>query len=218
LEGLAMPNVDWKLDAVELVTCNCDFSCPCQFNAPPTYGDCRAAAAYRIDKGHFGDTSLDGVKFVGLWAWPGAIHEGNGEAQLIMDENASAEQFEAVQALFHGEETEPGATIFNVFSNVIVTYHEPQRKPIRFEADIEARTGHFEVPGVIKANSEPIKNPITGDPHRAIVTLPHGFEYDQAEYASSNVSTDDSVIPLQWQNSHAHFAHLVWTPAGPVHA
>lgn len=213
-----MAGVDWRFRGVELVTCNCDFSCPCQFNALPTHGDCRAAAAYRIDEGHFGETSLDGVAFVGLWAWPGAIHEGRGEAQLIVDERASPEQRKAVEALFNGEETEPGATIFNVFTNVIDTYHEPLYRKVEFEADVEARTGRFSVPGLIEGDSEPIKNPVTGEPHRVRVTLPHGFEYHEAEYASSRVETAESTIALNWADAHAHFAHLVWTPSGPVHA
>jgi hypothetical protein len=213
-----MVNIDWRFEGIELVTCNCDFSCPCQFNALPTHGDCRAAAAYRIDKGHFGDTSLDGVKFVGLWAWPGAIHDGRGEAQLIIDAGASEAQAEAVRALFHGEETEPGATIFNVFTNVIDTYHPPLRRPIEFEADMDGRTGRFAVLGVIEAQGEPIKNPVTGEPHRARVTLPHGFEYHEAEYASGRAKTGESAIALDYTNSHAHFARLTWTPSGPVHA
>ena len=55
----------------------------------------------------------------------GAIHEGRGEAVLIIDEQTNPAQREAIRALFYGEETEPGATIFNVFTNVIDTYHEP---------------------------------------------------------------------------------------------
>ena len=97
-------------------------------------------------KGNFGETSLDGVTFAGLWAWPGAIHEGRGEAVLIIDEQTNPAQREAIRALFYGEETEPGATIFNVFRNVIDTYHEPIIAPIEFEADVEARTGHYRVP------------------------------------------------------------------------
>src|SRR3954463_9762350 len=120
-----MAEIDWRLSGIELVTCNCDYGCPCQFNALPTRGDCRAAEAVRIDKGHFGDVRLDSVAFVALFAWPKAIHEGRGEAMLIVDERANEDQRRAVQAIFRGEETEPGATIFNVFSNVIDTYHEP---------------------------------------------------------------------------------------------
>jgi hypothetical protein len=65
--------------------------------------------------------------------------------------------------------------------------------------------------------SEPIKNPVTGEPHRVRVTLPHGFEYHEAEYASARVTTERSPIALDYAGSHAHFARLNWTPAGPVH-
>ena len=91
-----MAQINWGFEAVELLTCNCDWGCPCQFNARPTHGDCRAAGAFRIGTGHFGDTPLDGVIFAWLFAWPGAIHEGKGEGQLIVDENASDAQREAV--------------------------------------------------------------------------------------------------------------------------
>lgn len=212
-----MTTIDWRLDFDELVTCNCDFSCPCQFNALPTHGNCRAAAAYRIRSGHFGDTSLDGVVFVALWAWPGPIHEGRGEGQLIVDEQVSDEQAAAVESLFNGEHTEPGATIFNVFSNVIETYHRMLRKPVSFEMDREARTGRFSVPSVVEGGSEPIKNPVTGAPHRARVTLPHGFEYHEAEYASGHTRTSEAAIPLDYAGTHAHLAHLTWTPQGVAH-
>jgi hypothetical protein len=210
--------VDWRISGVELVTCNCDYGCPCQFNALPTRGNCRAAAAYRIDQGHFGDVPLDGVAFVGLFAWPKAIHEGHGEAMLIVDEQASEAQRRAVHTIFRGEETEPGATIFDVFSNVIDTYHEPLYGPIEVELDPERRIGRFAVPGLVEGHSEPIRNPVTGAEHRARVTLPHGFEYHEAEYASSTTRTSDGPIELDWQGRHAHFARLEWTRNGPIHA
>lgn len=213
-----MPKIDWKMQAIDVSTCNCDFSCPCQFNALPTHGDCRAAVAFHVEKGHFGDTPLDGVTFVMLAAWPGAIHEGGGEEQLIIDESTSEAQREAVTALSRGEETEPGATIFNVFSAVIDTYYEPLVRPIEFEADIEARTATISIPGIVEATGEPIRNPVTGAPHRARVTLPEGFEYHEAEYASSTVKTGDALIPLEWANGHAHLSRIVWTPSGVVHA
>lgn len=211
-----MPNIDWKIEAIDLTTCNCDFSCPCQFNARPTHGDCRAAVGFRIEKGFFGDTNLDGVTFVALFAWPGAIHEGRGEGQLIIDDKANEDQRRAVTAIFMGEETEPGATIFNVFSNTIDNYYDPVVRPITFEADITERTAQFSVPGIVEAATEPIKNPVTGAPHRARVTLPHGFEYHEAEYASSTVKTDETSIQLEWAGAHAHLARVTWTQEGVV--
>jgi hypothetical protein len=213
-----MPGLDWRLNLTEIVTCNCAYGCPCQFNALPTYGDCRASAAYRIDEGHWGDTDMRGVKFAGIFAWPGAIHEGGGEAQLIVDESASDAQRKAVEALFRGEETEPGAIIFNVFSNVIDTYHDTIVKPVDIEADLEGREGRVRIEGVIDTDVEPIRNPVTGNIHRAQVTLPHGFEYHTAEYASGASKTgSEAKVDLSFEGTHAHVARLNWTPEGPLH-
>jgi hypothetical protein len=210
-----MAHVDWEILGPELASCNCDWGCPCQFNARPSRGDCRAGVAMRIDKGHFGDVRLDGLKFVVLVAWPGAIHEGRGEAQPVVDERADDRQREAILKILAGEETEPGATVFNVFASVIDTVHEPLFKPIEVEIDIAARTGRFAVPGLVEGRGEPIRNPVTGQPHRARVVLPHGFEYTEAEFASSTTKATGKV-PLDWADSHGHFAMLHLTGSGPV--
>jgi hypothetical protein len=210
-----MANVDWRMRGPELATCNCDWGCPCQFNARPTHGDCRVAVGMRIDEGHFGDTRLDGLHWAALMAWPGAIHEGRGEVLPIVDERADADQREAILKIMSGEETEPGATMFNVFSSVIETVHEPLFLPIEFEADIEGRTGRLVVPGLVEARSEPIRNPVTGAPHRARVVLPHGFEYTEAEFASSTAKAS-GVIAHDWTSGHAHLSVLHLTPQGPV--
>ena len=31
-----MAHVDWSIKGPEIATCNCDWGCPCQFNALPT--------------------------------------------------------------------------------------------------------------------------------------------------------------------------------------
>jgi len=212
-----MPEIDWKIEAIDFSICNCDFSCPCQFNALPTHGDCRAAAGIRVERGHWGDTPLDGVTLVGLFAWPGPIHEGRGQAHIIMDESTTEAQREALWSLVRGEQTEPGATIFNVFSNVIDTYHEPIVRPIELEVDVDGRIGRMAVAGIIEGTGEPIRNPVTGEKHRARVTLPDGFEYHEAEYGSSAVRTEDALVPLEWTQGHSHFARVTWTPQGVVH-
>ena len=93
---------DWMIRGLSVSTCNCDYGCPCQFNSLPTHGDCRAAVAMSIEEGHFDDVSLGGTKWVGLFAWPGPIHEGNGEALVIIDESAS--EFQSVLIDFFGGE------------------------------------------------------------------------------------------------------------------
>jgi hypothetical protein len=75
--------------------------------------------------------------------------------------------------------------------------HKPQFRPILFASDIAARVGHFSVPGVVEARAEPILNPVSKSPHRARVTLPHGFEYTEAEYGNS-VTGIHGAMSFQW--------------------
>ncbi len=56
-----MTYVDWSVKGVEFGNCNCDFGCPCQFEALPTHGRCEGFEVTRIDEGHFGDVRLDGL-------------------------------------------------------------------------------------------------------------------------------------------------------------
>jgi hypothetical protein len=202
-----MTYVDWRIRGPEISNCNCDWGCPCQFNALPTHGDCRAMTAMHIDEGHFGSVSLDGLKWVGMFAWPKAIHEGHGEAFVVVDDKASPEQREAILTILSGGETEPGATIFNVFATVIDHMHEPAFLPILFEADRERRVGRVSVAGIVETTVDPIRNPVTGAEHRARVALPDGFEYKEAEFASGDTNAGGPVS-LNWTSSHAHLAIL----------
>ena len=210
-----MADIDWMIKGPEISTCNCDWGCPCQFNALPTHGDCRAGAAMRIDEGYVGDVRLDGLTWIGMFAWPKAIHEGNGEGFAVIDENASDAQFDALLAILSGETSEPGATMFSVFATTLTKMHPPVRAPIEFEVDYDNWTGRFSAPELISADASPIANPITGETHRARVTLPEGFEYREAEFVSSRTRATGPVA-LEWQGGHAHIAMLHMTPSGPV--
>ena len=88
---------NWNFEGKEFASCNCAYGCPCQFNALPTHGNCKAFQAIHIEKGQHGSTSLDGLRTVALFAWPGAVHEGNGEAQLIIEVECAPDggQFQA---------------------------------------------------------------------------------------------------------------------------
>jgi hypothetical protein len=212
-----MAQVDWMIRGPWLTTCNCVVGCPCQFNAAPSHGHCRAAVGCEIEEGYFGSVRLDGVKFAGLFAWPGAIHFGGGEAQPIIDSGASPEQRAAILTIMKGDETEPGATIFNVFAATFARIHDPLFIPIDFAADVDARVGHVKVPGVVEITSEPIRNPVTGATHRVRIDMPDGFEYTTAEVALGTTHTGKgAAIALDWRGAHAHFTELHYTRQGVV--
>ena len=210
-----MPDIEWTIDGREFVHCNCAYGCPCQFNARPTHGDCHAVLAVVIDKGHHGDTRLDGLKIAGIVAWPGAIHEGHGHIVPIVDERATPAQREALLRIMSGEDTEPGATFFQVFATTYEKVHDPVFAAIDLEVDVDARTARLNVPGMIEAEGEPIVNPVTGNPHRARIDLPQGFEYARAEVGRGRAKTS-GPIELDLADSHAHFAPLRMNQSGVI--
>ncbi|MBI5093302.1 MAG: DUF1326 domain-containing protein [Candidatus Hydrogenedentes bacterium] len=211
-----MSNIEWSLKGPSFSNCNCDWGCPCQFNALPTHGHCNALTAMRIDEGHFGGVRLDGLCWVGTFKWPGPIHEGNGTAQVVIDERADSKQRAAILSILAGEHTEPGATIFQVFAAMITNMHDPLFLPIEFECDVDARTAHVKTDGFIAAKGEPILNPVTGQPHRISLTMPNGFEYHKAEVGMGTTRTSGAV-KLDLRKSHGHFAHYHMTHKGVVH-
>jgi hypothetical protein len=210
-----MTDVKWTIKAREFVNCNCAYGCPCQFNALPTYGDCKAVAGMEIETGHHGDTKLDGLKFVGIFRWPGAIHEGKGEAAVVIDERATPAQRESLLRILTGQDSEPGATIFQVFSTTLEKLHDPIFAPIEFTVDVDGRTGRLVVPGVTEGRGEPIRNPITGAEFRARIDIPDGFEYSLAEMGRGWTKVQ-SPIPFTLADSYAQFAHIHLCQSGIV--
>ena len=208
--------IEWQVKATELANCNCAYGCPCQFNALPTHGDCRAAAAWQIEEGHFGDVRLDGLRMLMLLSYPGPIHLGNGTMQAIVDERADARQRDAMLKILAGEETEPMATMWWIYSTMAPNRLAPQFAPIEFEVDVEARRGRFSVPGIVETVGEPIRNPVTGGEHRVRIDLPHGFEYRIAEIGSATTKTSGALQLAGLTNSYGQFAHIHLNNRGVV--
>jgi hypothetical protein len=210
-----MTNVNWTIKAREFTNCNCAYGCPCQFNALPTHGNCQAVVGMQIDQGYHGDTKLDDLKFAGIFAWPGPIHEGKGQAAVIIEEKATPAQRESLLRILSGQDTEPGATIFQVFSTTLEKLYDPIFAPIDFEVDIDARKARLVVPGIIEGHGEPILNPVTGAEHRARIDIPNGFEYSIAE-VGRGWSKTSQPIKLDLADSYGQFAHVDLCQSGIV--
>jgi hypothetical protein len=115
----------WEFSGRELVNCNCEYGCNCQFNALPDKGHCQAVAGIQIDEGHHGDTRLDGLRIAAIFKWPGAVHEGNGEAIAFVDKRADEKQRDALLRIMTGQDTDPMATMFAVYASTLTKLHDP---------------------------------------------------------------------------------------------
>ena len=195
--------VDWRISGEELASCNCAWGCPCQFNALPTPGRCEGLGGFQIREGYFGGTRLDGVRFARIFWWPGPVHEGNGTRQTIIDVEATPEQRAALIAMDSGEQ---GGAIFEIFAAVSPNLLEPVFTAITLEIDRERRQGKLIISDIGESRLEPIKNPVTGEEHRARIVLPNGFEFKEAEMANTAYLRVESGGPLVFQHTNTYGA------------
>ncbi len=205
-----MSYVNWMIRTKQLGTCSCDYGCPCEFNAPPTRLPCEGVMAMEITEGYFGDVRLDGLRVAGVYRWPGAVHECGGTWWSIIDKAANEEQVNALFTIFGGEEQEP-TTGFAIYGATIEHEPDPLFADIDFEWDIEGRKGRFVVDGVLEADIEPIRNPVTDEPHFISIRPHDGFEFREAEMASSNFWAKGEI-----EHTHAkRFAAITYASYGP---
>ncbi len=170
----------------------------------------RSHGAGEIVEGYFGDIRLDGLRCAGVYRWPGAVHEGKGTWGSIVDKSASEAQVEALFKIMGGEEQEP-TTGFAIYGSTIENDLDPIFADIEFEWDLKARKGRFSVSGILAADIEPIRNPVTGEAHFMSVYLYNGFENREAEMASASFWSKGNVV----QEHSKCFATMFYATYGP---
>jgi len=51
--------ITWSFDADYFTACNCDWGCPCDFNAASTEGRCMGWGVWSIGKGRYGEAESE---------------------------------------------------------------------------------------------------------------------------------------------------------------
>jgi hypothetical protein len=149
------------------------------------------------------------------YAWPGAVFEGNGEMQAIIDQRADEKQRQALATVLHGGETEEARTHWWVFHAMSSTVHEPLYKPIDFEIDVENRRARVSIPGLLESTGRPIISPATGEEHRVRIDNPNGIEFEIAEIGSASTKAT-GIIELDLSDSYGQFNLVRHTGGGVV--
>jgi hypothetical protein len=174
----------WYMRGSLVGACNCDWGCPCNFDAPPTYGFCDGFYGMVVHEGRFGEVVLDGARFVWGGHAPGAIHEGEGTSVLILDTSTTLEQRAAIDRLWRGGGV---GSPFDEFASVTTLWHEP------IVADVEVSLAgiHSTVRVTGDATFElaiaRIRNPVTGDEEELYLDKPTGFTSKHTELGMSTV-------------------------------
>lgn len=178
----------WRLQGKMVQACNCEYGCPCEFNAPPSHGHCHGTWSWHVETGRFGDVDLAGVHFAAACKWPGAIHEGNGEALPILDDRMSPEQQQAVGTLLSGQAGGP----WGIIATTLTKVHEP--KLVAWDYTFAGSDTSIKAGDVLSMELTPIRNPVTGAIFEARVELPTGFTSKALNHATtSDFSVRDGV-------------------------
>ena len=178
---MAAEKPSWNLKGLVLVACNCDYGCPCNFNARPTHGKCEGGWTWHVEQGSLEGVPLDSLNFSVYANWPGAIHEGNGEALILVDERADDRQREAIATLVRGEIGGP----WGVLAWTWPTIHGPLAVP--YEVELNGIATRIKAGNVLEVESSAIKNPVTGAEAHPSVVLPEGIIVKQADLGCSKI-------------------------------
>ncbi len=170
----------WALNGHVILACNCDFGCPCNFNALPTTGKCEGNWNWHIEQGKFGDVSLAGLNVSVAVNWPGPIHAGNGEALVVVDERAGARQRQALIALITGAAGGP----WKIIGTTIGKVHGPLFAP--FDVTVNDFTSSVKAGSYITLQMQPVKNPVTQVEVHPRAILPEGFVFKEGLLGASS--------------------------------
>jgi hypothetical protein len=177
----------WKLRGTYLETCSCEFMCPCTFDLShgADYDRCRATLVFNVTDGEVDGTDVGGNVVVIVADTPKVMTEGNWRLGMFIDDRASDEQAEKLQAVFSGELGGPMAALGPLIGENLGM----QRAPIEVRDDglrHSVRIGDaadFEIEEVVPFGVE------TGEPARITgIFHPAGSEFSAAEASGANIS------------------------------
>ena len=99
----------WSLKGSYVETCSCDMICPCNasFDHGATYDYCRATLSFHIREGEIEGTDVSGLNVVAIIDTPKVMTDGNWKLGMYIDEKASDDQAEKLQAVFSGQKGGP---------------------------------------------------------------------------------------------------------------
>ena len=189
----------WQLAGKVVIACNCDWGCPCNFNARPSRGKCEGGWIWAIDKGHVDDVPVDTLAIALYADWPGAIHEGGGRAVAYLDERADDRQRAALLKLLRGEVGGP----WGIF---IKTYELVPPEPAKFELDFAEYNTKLRIGDAVELELQTMSNPVTHAEVHPEFVLPEGLVVKGGKLAASRVFKVQADVRYDHSGQYAAFA------------
>ena len=198
----------WRIKVHNIEACNCSPGCNCQFTGFPDRGNCEALIGGEVQEGSFGDVSLAGVRYVIAFIYPKAIHEGNGQVAIFIDDRATPAQAEALAAILSGR---AGGMPFEALAGTVGSLDGPVLAPI--EMKVNGTKSSFRIPGVLELTQTPIRDAVSGQEKEVQIVYPKGgFFWNVGNIATSaTMSCEYGTIRFRHPGGFASYATPTWT-------
>jgi hypothetical protein len=187
----------WQLQGTVLIACNCDYGCPCNFNGLPTTGKCEGNWNWHIEDGSYGDVALTGLTMSMAVNWPGAIHEGGGDALVVIDEQADPRQRAALRTLLSGTAGGP----WKIITTTIAKTSGPHYAP--YEVSIASYHSRVRAGTYVTVEMEPVKNKVTGAEVHPRMLLPEGFIVKEGDLGASSTFRVEGDVSFDHSGRYA---------------
>jgi hypothetical protein len=200
----------WAMKGTLLGACNCDWGCPCSFDAPPTHGFCEGGYLWHVDKGNLGNVPLDGLAFAWVGHSPGPLHKGNVTWIVLADEKADSAQRKALGTLWDGKSGGPWTIFMAVASKRIGPHFAP------FQLKLDGLNSEARIPGMYELQLGPILNPVSGEPEELFLDKPTGFTSKRLTLGASKVFRVNSDLRYDHSGKYAEFSTFDYSGESPA--
>jgi len=206
-----MANAKWTLEGQYMESCNCDYLCPCVYTnpqGPVTHDHCYAMLIYRVDRGRYDDTQLDGRKFAFIIRSGKVMANGGWLLGCIVDADSDDEQRSALGTIVSGK---AGGTPGLIHENLVSDFRGVDFKPIEFTMDGLMRRANipgvlsFEIEGVASRNK-------SGEPYYLDNPAhPSNRRLALARTKQSHLGAFDLSLDMIGKGNNGHYAPFHWT-------
>lgn len=184
-----------------LIACNCDWGCPCNFNARPSKGFCQGGWIWKFDKGEVDGVDVSGLGAAVFAAWPGAIHDGGGQATCYVDDRASETQRAALARMLRGEVGGPWGLFIKTYALA-----DPVAAP--FDVHVDGHASRATIAGVVDVAFEKMRNPVTKAEVHPEMVLPEGLVVKRGSLAASSVFRVKDALGFDHSGQYAAFGRF----------
>ncbi|MDR0358477.1 MAG: DUF1326 domain-containing protein [bacterium] len=112
----------WKIEGTYFENCNCEWVCPCtvtSLTAPATQDRCQVVLVYHVGQGSVDGVDVSGLSVAVVADTPRMMTDGNWNVGLILNEQATQQQADALAGVFSGQLGGPMATLASLIGNLL---------------------------------------------------------------------------------------------------